>query len=520
MLKTILTTAFLSVFCAGAFAQVSPIYTAGAHYKVSGNRDLIARILNDQYSSKQALRRDHDKTTAGTTAARLKSFCGYNLADTATMLSTGRSDSGYFVYSGERGSAFNFQTLSFDVNPVIASTSPVNENYSLTYNIADDFPISSGATEIFPDSAYLWYTNPAAGADSFSYGAVVSYLYNTSSVNEQDNQFQPGLPGQLQRCKYIYSSGSLAATIFFNYNSSTGLWDTTNIICHTYNGLGQLAIDSSSFNYGAGLWIVDYKYVYTYDAAGNVTAVDNFVDSSGYWQQHREIALTFNADNTLKTAGVSQYSGGTWTPVSVDSFGYTSGVSYFTFEKTSLYAYDTNFCTYLKHVSPLGLPDTLYYNYYISGPGLPSQLQNEKKVVFVYNSYDNPVTATAYNFHITDSATWSGSFNTAPERIFYYHYETYEITDVHNIAGVAPTLNIYPNPANDEVKISYPGAKKGAYYSVSLTNAAGQLVSAERIPWLKELETISVKELIDGLYILEVRDDENVILSQQKIIKR
>ena len=477
------------------------------------NNNIVSSILRRQYERNKA-----DLTgrkTSGVISERLVAFSGYNLSDTANLMLTGKSDSGYFMYSGQEGSEFNYQMMDFVVTPDVAFTSPLNENYPLTYNIAFDFPSMPDVPEMFPDSAYLWANNTSSGVDSFYYADRSTYSYS-NTILQQDNQFQPDLPGQNQRINFYYASGKLTSAIYLNYSGSTSTWDTVNIVSYAYNGSGELVMDSATFHPAAGVWIIDYKFVYTYDGSGNISSIDDFVDSSGYWQASRRMLFSYNTDNTLHTASVNQYSGGTLIPFSLDSFGYTTGVNYFTFEKTSVFLSDTVACTYLKHVSGAGLPDTVTYSYFINSPGLSPQLMMAKKVSFVYDTLENPVVASAFNYIIADSFAWTGSYAATAERIFYYHYQTYELSDVKNVVAQAP-VKIYPNPATSEITILRPGVSIGSASFVTITNMAGQPVIKQKFLWARESESLAVSELPRGIYILTIADKDGSILTTQKV---
>ncbi|MES2478131.1 MAG: T9SS type A sorting domain-containing protein [Bacteroidota bacterium] len=76
-----------------------------------------------------------------------------------------------------------------------------------------------------------------------------------------------------------------------------------------------------------------------------------------------------------------------------------------------------------------------------------------------------------------------------------------------SIAG--EMLRIYPNPTNDKVFVESP-----IKIRVAVKDATGRMVIAQQ-----QVSEIDMSKLADGIYILEVSDDNNMLISQQKITK-
>jgi hypothetical protein len=173
-----------------------------------------------------------------------------------------------------------------------------------------------------------------------------------------------------------------------------------------------------------------------------------------------------------------------------------------------------------KHVSPSGLPDTVFYRMYFNYWGGPVQLYQAMKTSFVYDSYRNPVTATQYAFNITDSVLETGYYNSSIDRIFYYHYETYQSDAVKSVTAHSERISVYPNPANDVLMISRPDAAIGTLTHVEIMNAAGRIVRTESLPWMHGTETFSIADLTPGMYVIAVKDGNGNTLYTQKIIRQ
>ncbi|MET3036919.1 T9SS type A sorting domain-containing protein [Chryseobacterium sp. NRRL B-14859] len=78
--------------------------------------------------------------------------------------------------------------------------------------------------------------------------------------------------------------------------------------------------------------------------------------------------------------------------------------------------------------------------------------------------------------------------------------ETDEITSVKD-----NKISIYPNPAKDEFYINFPGKTLGKV-SVELYDMSGKLVSSEDKISPENKRAISTSRLINGTYIVKVKE--------------
>ena len=103
-----------------------------------------------------------------------------------------------------------------------------------------------------------------------------------------------------------------------------------------------------------------------------------------------------------------------------------------------------------------------------------------------------------------------GSNNTNPKYIF----------DAGSLTGIAPLVQeqrgmIYPNPATDQLYISYPSSQTGA--SVEIYDMNGQLKKSITVN-LQSRAALNVSDLSNGLYLLKICDGKNS--SVQRFIKQ
>jgi hypothetical protein len=80
-----------------------------------------------------------------------------------------------------------------------------------------------------------------------------------------------------------------------------------------------------------------------------------------------------------------------------------------------------------------------------------------------------------------------------------------------------PALKVSPNPVVNDLQVTLPAAWKDKFVSIELMNNAGQVVNYSLNKQALLTETISVKDLAEGLYILRVSNGTETII--QRIIK-
>jgi len=491
------------------------------HQRPTENNPCVLTILQQQYARRAQGSRKAAARTSAATGERLKSFCGYNLQDTS-FLPYGKSDSAYYFYSSSHSSVFDYQMMAYAAPSSATYTSPVSLDYplSLTWD-----PAYGGAfaQELLPDSVYSWnsfYPLGLSGA-MFGFADITAYTYGGSAVLRVADNYYPDLPGEQTREDYAYdTAGHVISTVYSSFDTTLHAWDTTMITSWYYNGYNQLVMDSASLKSG-GIWGEYSKTTYLYDGNGNLVFTEFYTDSSGYWQPQTMRMLQYNADSTLRSDSESQYNPGQWTPYLRDSFGYSSGIPYFTYDQTEMYVSDSVWskCTYTKHVNGSGLPDTLFYAYYGGSYAPVAQQAAAKKTSFVYDAAGNPVLATCYDYVLTDTLSGTGAYNTSPERFFRYYYETYDVTAVRETVPEGVKLTAYPNPAGNVVNVVCAEAAPGTRVTITITNAAGQMVRTESLAWRGPTVTIPLGGLAPGMYLLTAVDGTGKMLGSQKIVK-
>jgi len=77
---------------------------------------------------------------------------------------------------------------------------------------------------------------------------------------------------------------------------------------------------------------------------------------------------------------------------------------------------------------------------------------------------------------------------------------------------LAGMVNIYPNPARDEITITYPFNGSTSHVNAVFTNAAGKIVMTKQLG--SNLSRVDVSNLAPGVYIITLQNQESVVIKR------
>jgi len=80
-----------------------------------------------------------------------------------------------------------------------------------------------------------------------------------------------------------------------------------------------------------------------------------------------------------------------------------------------------------------------------------------------------------------------------------------------------PAVIVSPNPVTSDLRVALPLAWKNKYVSIELMNSAGQIVRYSLDQQAVPSETISMKDLVAGMYILRVSNGTETVI--QRVVK-
>jgi hypothetical protein len=91
------------------------------------------------------------------------------------------------------------------------------------------------------------------------------------------------------------------------------------------------------------------------------------------------------------------------------------------------------------------------------------------------------------------------------------------VTSIQN-DNVSNTFNVYPNPASDKLMIA--NASSSSRTTVNIYNGLGEVVLTQQIPAnTSAVSTIQIENLANGLYTVEVVNDQTKLTSKVSVIK-
>ena len=501
-------------------AQLSSVHNHIFDWKTRRVNTILQKQENDR---QQKL--EHQKTTS-ILAERVIAYSEYDYYGPDSFLyALGRIDTTALKYNGSKGSQFNFNAMFYELPSNLYGdgyyenafgtgliTAPGNPNFvpGVLCDTVRDW------SSTFPDTSGR-YIYMYAYADS----SYVSYD-SRGNILLLNDQLYPDLSGLDDIYWNTYdASNNNITTLHVQYDPTIPAYDTLDYTIHIFNTSGKLIEDSTSEYGGSGFYPSD-RWIYTYNSSGYLSYAQFYYDSSGIWQEEQRSIIAYNSDNSIHTDSLSSFTGGVWSAQATSTFGYTAGISYYTYFSSYNYEDGGNFenLEFTKHISA-GLPDTVFQSNHSSVAFAPSYLYSASKTVYVYDTYKNPVTATTYNFAITDSAAGTGTYDSSPDDIIHYYYEPYYTTAaVQQIPVPKEQVVIYPNPAGNQLFISRPGAAKGEFTSVSIINSLGQTVMTENLSWNTETESIQLTGIAPGAYLVHITNRNGSTISDQKIIKQ
>ena len=524
IIKVVMAAVLIVINC-GAFAQQNHIKYLHAVIKNNNNtarwQKNVAMLSNRHFSNKPVTAKLAARTTS-TLAERLTgmSIYDYYPTDTLTGGRLGLIDSNRYMYGASRSSIFDFNQMFFD------PTFYFNGDLIMGFSSDIGFNNHNNQPAILFDSSWNW-----------AYGFSSVYLIDTFALSDiqyavydSDYNVTDWADLHLLDTTFSYDQNRYINTFDINDNMLTslalswnfGVWDSSQLRQFTYDTMSNVIKDSTSLYIG-GVWQPFEKWIYTFDDSDNMIHADYYDYNMGIWEYTEQYFMRYNTDNKITWDSVCQYTGSSWIPQASDTFGYTTGIDYITYERSfnlsggtpASYLYST------KHITS-GLPDTLYQweTNYSDGTFI-----DKTKFAFTYDSYNEPVTSWEYIFNIDTTGT-SGWYDTTADYITHYYYEIYTTRPPHHpavvssIRSVSEPIHVFPNPATNEINISRPSVVKGSYTSIKLINTNGQTVRTENLPWLGQTETISVAGLIPGNYWLIIQDKDGNNLYKQTVIKQ
>lgn len=445
------------------------------HYSNAQTVDTLTACHRQMLNFLFARQTFHTSVAEKTTGTQER-LIGYSHMD-GGLMPTRLIDTISFFYSSARGSAFDFNTMSYEYYylpdlykyPWFTKLRPFENNTaSVAYDSFLEYRPTVGTAIGDTLTCYRKY-----------FGMLPVY---TAAQRFADTTINTDTLGYDSYGNVIFD---------FNVDKSPHMLDTNYCVYFTYDSKQRLIADSVTNKSVLGGMQPFYTLHYSYNSIGNLTEISN-----GY--QLYEISYT--SDNKIKTVvldtGISK------TPYQTDSFAYTSGVPYYTFTSDSLrsgskWIFNTSS---VKYVNADLVPDSMI-EWNMSYPSL-----GKAKHIYTYTAKNNPVSDYV---QVTDPSVSFVLLTT-------YYYETY--TGINDISPIASSFQLYPNPATDILYVKQSGQQTGIA-QLNVYDASGKLVLCKSIMLNNTIISIPISEWTSGIYFYNLQKD-GMLLTSGKFIKQ
>ncbi len=326
--------------------------------------------------------------------------------------------------------------------------------------------------------------------------------------------------------RYLYShdvNGNITNTLLLGRNFIDSSWINLGNFVNTYSG--NKLIDSlyQYWDNGTNQWINNSKQILTYDSNGNLVSATDQFHGSGAWLNYTRTLDFYDTNNKQILSKIQYWNTNFNLWLNTDSINYKYDINNKVHSHSYYRAYNgtSNYWTY-------DAKDTIHYN--IAGNPIYSLKKNWDNFNLGWtDSYRNIWTYDANNrliHRVTDA--WNGGFNIW--NIFVDDYYSYDINNnvtldssyqlrhynTCSVAGIGEKnktfeFSIYPNPTNSSLSIN----SSLDYNSIKIINSIGQTIITKE----NKSAPISVSNLIDGIYFIQLFDKKGIVLKTEKFIK-
>ncbi|WP_316835068.1 T9SS type A sorting domain-containing protein [Pedobacter nutrimenti] len=402
-----------------------------------------------------------------------------------TSKGTTFKDSCTYSYSNNRGSAFNYNMFSY--NTIL------NNVYA-------------------PNFVYLKTMNPLdVLADTITNYDRDTIRYKDYGVYRPDNKlsliltdYADDYPFNRNKSVMTYNNDNLPDVYYYSMYNIPGPADTNSKVKYSYSA-GKVMVDSFWAKEGGAWNFAGYQEHY-YNPGNKLIADSNFFVNASTVQVAYVTLFTYYPDGKLSTMNTTYFNNDTIWYTDRDSLGYTAGADYATYWENRRTAPTTGTLTIsreIKYPGAAGVPDSAKV-WRITNSG-----QQLRTFRYQYNSYGNPERISVFN---------DGNNTPTPNQTYTFYYELYDNGLAINETDPINDFKIYPNPFDNYLSINFKTQQTG-YYSLKIISLAGREVCSQTSKVQSEAIKISLPDLSDGIYLIEVQAPNGNFI-RKKIVRK
>ncbi|PQJ09001.1 hypothetical protein CJD36_021590 [Flavipsychrobacter stenotrophus] len=393
-----------------------------------------------------------------------------------------RWDTTAYKYTGGRTSAFDFNSMRFLPYTYQYGYGPSGFDLGYIQVVSKNF---SNKPSLQYSSAKTW-----DNYSSISDTTHIEYNANNDVVFFSDTSVAY-IPGEWGKAFNQYDAAG--RIILSTYVKNGSYQNDTVMRYYFYNGAGDLVRDSTlSFSFGYSFVVT--KNEYAYNSANNISQIRCYTLGYPVWYETSRYTIAYYNSQQLKKVTMNDMTYGSY--YWVDSFGWTSGIDYYTYSQTYIVNYDTFVAgRYIetKSVSPVTLlPDSVTYTDYYFGGSHPDT--TIWKYTFEFDSYGMPFKRDAYEYNPAYITTDSLISTT------YFHYKP-NTTDVSIVPAENAHIAILPNPTSGIFTLQWPHENEDA--EVAIYDITGKLILTKSISNASQI-TIDLTDQPSGNYVIKI----------------
>jgi hypothetical protein len=382
--------------------------------------------------------------------------------------------------------------------------------------IAKSHYVYNGSAFVPADSVNYSYTSNHGGSpsimddndDNVFYDESYSYnfLGNSAYVTQKREQTYDanGMVKSLKPQPYNYTTHTWKDTVMYNYNYQDGLLQNMQMQVWLGQGVNQVVYTNSYIHINSVVLMQTlnsplHSIQFSYDADNNLivsedlqndinhTVISDIKDSFAYDASGRVI---------MKRSQMKDLNTGVYNFTANWTYNYGSGVDMESATKEIWV--DGSWQTAELHTYSYDADHNMLEDV-MQVPGSNGYV-NASKIMWTYNSNDQPLKIVSNTWNANTSA-WGIAAN---DYVRHFYYETYVPTGMKNLDKTAMHLNLYPNPATDNVNLSmYWDVPQP--FNVLVYDIQGRIMQQWEEPATHDYQKqITLDNLASGSYIVKI----------------
>jgi hypothetical protein len=371
--------------------------------------------------------------------------------------------------------------------------------------------------------AYSWNS----GTSSWDPNLKFTFSFNTSgNLTEQIISVWETATNQwtfVSKTTNVYDgSGNMTLQTSFYWDMLTTNWINNLKSELSYDSSQNLTSETGSvWNLATSMWDKQWKDVYSYNSGGNADEEINYLwnSISSVWEKFTRWTYSYNSGNILITEISYAWDVSQW--VNNEKFDYTYVGANMTIDQGSLW--NTVSSLWVNSYKDLYTYDGngnqttgVFYNWII-GPDEWSEYEKDEYTFDLAYSSGDLIVPFLYYFYSFNNMVlqYIGYDYTDPiwnkrDKIIFY-YSGYNNTLRVNDLVLAKSINLYPNPVTDVLRVS---SETIPIKTIAIYSIAGKKIKEIH----SNFEAIHLDNLATGLYLVKIRSEHGV--TSKKLIKR